>query len=380
MREPIPGPGSIRDTAAQTAESVSTACPPDYYYGPAALNRPPDLSAETLYVIGGLYGNPEALAAVLAMKDREDRAGPTVDSPVDSPVGPPVRSTVRPPVRLVFNGDFNWFNVDAESFRAINEAVLEHVAIQGNVEAELAREGAALDCGCNYPPYVDPGTVERSNRIFARLKETASHSPGIASRLGGMPKTLVARVGAHRIAIVHGDPEALSGWRLAEEALSGPNAKEDAPPGVPQTGEERIAEYFRAAGVSAFAATHTCLPFARDFMVDGMARLIVNNGAAGMPNFRGVAGGLLTRISVHPALPGDSLYGWARDGVHYDALPIVYDQERWMERFLANWPEGTPAHRSYFERLTKGPAYTLEQAIRGKVGRKAAGGGPRRTA
>ncbi len=271
--------------------------------------------------------------------------------------------------------------MDPEGFRGINEAVLEHAAIQGNVEAELAREGAALDCGCDYPPYVDPGTVERSNRIFERLKETASHASGIVSRLGGLPKTLVARVGAHRIAIVHGDPEALSGWRLAEEALSGVQAQStielpqeiphDTPAAVPQTGEERIAEYFRASGVTAFAATHTCLPFARDFRVDGAARLIINNGAAGMPNFRRVPGGLLTRISVHPALPGDSLYGWASDGVHYDALPIAYDQKRWMERFLFNWPEGTPAHRSYCERLTHGPDYTVERAVRGSVLRAA---------
>ena len=361
MREPTIDPIPGKGPAGQTPGAPPAACPPDYYYGAATLNRPPEITAETLYVIGGLYGNPEALAEVLAMKAREDRGGSTE--------GTQVRPTVRSPVRLVFNGDFNWFNVDAESFLKINEAVLEHVAIQGNVEAELVREGAALDCGCDYPSYVDPDTVKRSHRIFARLKKTASHASGIVSRMGELSKTLVARVGAHRVAILHGDPEALSGWRLAEEALSGLEAQQPPPPAVPQTGEERVAEYFRASGVTAFAATHTCLPFARDFMVEGKARLIINNGAAGMPNFRGVPGGLLTRISVHPAPPGHSLYGWARDGVHYDALPIAYDQESWMERFLANWPAGTPAHRSYCERLIHGPAYTLEQAVRGGVRR-----------
>ena len=97
----------MRETISK-AFSNDPSCPPDYYYGPAALNRPPELFAETLYVIGGLYGNPEALAAVLAMKAHEELGGP--------------------PVKVVFNGDFNWFNVDADSFREINEAVLEHTA------------------------------------------------------------------------------------------------------------------------------------------------------------------------------------------------------------------------------------------------------------
>ena len=165
MREPTIDPIPGKGPAGQTSGAPPAACLPDYYYGAATLNRPPEITAETLYVIGGLYGNPEALAEVLAMKAREDRGG----------------SAVHSPVRLVFNGDFNWFNVDAESFLKINEAVLEHVAIQGNVEAELARQGAALDCGCDYPSYVDPDTVKRSHRIFARLKKTASHASGIVS-------------------------------------------------------------------------------------------------------------------------------------------------------------------------------------------------------
>lgn len=57
-----------------------------YRYGPHALRSCPEQPAETLYVIGGLYGNLPALSAILAMAARE-----------------------AAPVTLCFNGDFNWF-------------------------------------------------------------------------------------------------------------------------------------------------------------------------------------------------------------------------------------------------------------------------------
>ena len=41
------------------------SCPLAYRYQPEALAGPAQLEADTLYVVGGLYGNPAALAAVL---------------------------------------------------------------------------------------------------------------------------------------------------------------------------------------------------------------------------------------------------------------------------------------------------------------------------
>ncbi len=339
----------------------ASACPPDYGYPPEVLNRPPELEAETLYVVGGLYGNPEALEAILARRAREERAGR--------------------PVTLLFNGDFHWFDVDPRAFRAIGETVLGHPALRGNVETELARAGGGLDCGCSYPDYVEPGVPERSNAIFARLAATAAAFPEQRARLAALPLHRVVAVGGRRIAILHGDAESLAGWRLAEEALRALDgaagadcadcadcAAMSAPQTpVPQTSLERIADWFRRARVDAFATTHTCLPFARDFRVEGQPRLIVNNGSAGMPNFRGRREGLLTRISARPEVPPDSLYGLAVSGVRYDALPVRYDGERWLRRFLADWPAGSPAHASYGRRIVEGPAYELGQAVRGGV-------------
>jgi hypothetical protein len=331
----------------------SGVCPSDYYYGPESLNVSPTLKAETLYVVGGLYGNPEALDTLLAMKSREEKTGG--------------------PVSLVFNGDFNWFNVDATDFRRINEAVLGgsgagQRAILGNVEAELAREGHGRDCGCNYPPHTDSGIVERSNRIFSRLREAALEFPEQREALRALPMHLTVEVGPARIGILHGDPESLAGWSLAAESLpEGDNSRGSAPAqdGI-HTPQLRIAAYFQASGLDAFATSHTCLGFAMDMEVAGRTRIIINNGSAGMPNFRDRPVGMLTRISSRPEPPANSLYGLHAGGVRYDALPIPYDHEKWLARFLSHWPEGSPAHRSYYGRLTSGPPYHLRQAMRGR--------------
>src|SRR5271156_1099516 len=129
-------------------------CPVRYRYGPGAIARAPERTAEILYVIGGLYGNIQALDAIEAMAAAEPG-----------------------PVKLCFNGDFNWFNVDDAGFHAINERVLRHDAILGNVEAELSELSDDAGCGCAYPESVDQGVVERSNQIHAVLKETAARHP-----------------------------------------------------------------------------------------------------------------------------------------------------------------------------------------------------------
>ena len=82
-------------------------CPLSYRYKPSVFNRAPEVTAQTIYVVGGLYGNPFALEKIMEMAALEEIA-PT----------------------LIFNGDFNWFNRDAAVFQQINEAVLHHRAPQ----------------------------------------------------------------------------------------------------------------------------------------------------------------------------------------------------------------------------------------------------------
>jgi len=295
-------------------------CPLRYRYGPTAIAVAPERPAETLYVIGGLYGNLQALATVEAM------------------------ARVEPgPVILCFNGDFNWFNVDDASFRAINERVLRHDAIVGNVEAELGEDWDAAGCGCAYPESVDQRVVERSNQIHARLKSTAARHPDLLDRLGALPMMARYRVGEARVGVVHGDGESLAGWRFDIAALDDP--KEQA----------WRAEAFAKAEVDIFASTHTCLPAMRRFDLTGV-KLVANNGAAGMPNASGSNFGILTRIATTPS-PHPRVYGHGLQGVHIDAVAINYDDAAWQERFLENWPEGSPAWRSYFNRIVNGPDY-----------------------
>lgn len=310
----------------QTANRAGRFCPSSYGYVPSSFSRISQIEAETLYVVGGLYGNGLALDAVDEMAASE-----------------------RGPVRIVFNGDFNWFNIRPDSFSKINETVLRHTALRGNVETELASDDQGVGCGCAYPDAVADEDVARSNAILSLLRETSRQFPDLRVRLGALPMFASARVGDMRIGIVHGDAESLAGWRFAHDAL-------DAPDTLPW-----LDKVHSIAGVDLFASSHTCLPVLREFALTRGSLIVINNGAAGMPNFTGAHFGLLTRISIHPS-PIAPVYGVRRRGVDIDALPIRYNYERWREAFLADWPPGSPAHDSYFRRIVDGPVYSAEMA------------------
>ncbi len=328
-------------------EPEGASCSPEYRYAPGALRNSPTTEAHTAYVIGGLYGNVFALREILRMQEAEAALGQ--------------------PVALVFNGDHNWFDVDSDSFHEINTTVLRHAVICGNVECSIAAP-EDVGCGCDYPDYVNPQVVDWSNEIMTQLRHTAANFPDIVRQLGSLPMTRILSIGGQRIGIVHGDAESLSGWSFAAECLSpvAESCSGDMPPGH-LTPQHDIETFFREADVLAFASSHTCLPHARDFSVDGTQRLIINNGAAGMANFAGTTHGVITRISVDPTPPPNSLYGVTLNGVRFDALPVHFDAPPWIEHFVSVWPSDTPANRSYLDRIKHGPNYTLEQAVSGNV-------------
>jgi hypothetical protein len=303
-------------------------CPTDYHYPASVMRREPELRSDTLYVVGGLYGNRLALDMVEAMVAAE-----------------------RGSATVAFNGDFHWFDAVPERFAEVNRRVTAHAALRGNVETELAR---ALDigagCGCAYPEAVDQATVERSNRILERLRACVDVLPAMREQLITLPMTLVAAVGPLRIGIVHGDAEALAGWRFGHDAFDAPAAR------------AWLEAVHVASKVDVYASSHTCLPALRDFDLRAGRLTIINNGAAGMPNFRGTPYGMLTRISLDPS-PHPTLYGVERDGVLIDALPIAYDQRRWLSEFIATWPPGSPAYDSYFHRVVDGPHFRPSEAF-----------------
>ena len=129
-------------------KSAGRKCPRDYSYAPTVFARAPDFAADTLYLVGGLYGNLAALAAFEKLAAAE-----------------------RAPPVIVFNGDFHWFDAAPDWFTAIERGVAPHRALRGNVETEISRsEDIGAGCGCAYPENVDDDVVRRSNEILAEIR------------------------------------------------------------------------------------------------------------------------------------------------------------------------------------------------------------------
>jgi hypothetical protein len=314
----LPGTSAPADRAGRT-------CPADYRYPASVFDRPAELTADVLYVVGGLYGNLAALAEIEQLAAAEHAS-------------------------IVFNGDFHWFDAEPDWFAEVARHAAHHHTIRGNVETEIARGAdVGAGCGCAYPASVDEDTVRRSNEILVDLRRTALALPSVAVRLGALPMHLVADVGGLRIGIVHGDATALAGWSFAHDTLD-------------QTDTPALLQTIRsAAHIDVFASTHTCLAALRDYPLPAGRMTVINNGAAGMPNFTGSRAGLITRIARTPS-PHTALYGLMRDGVYIDGIPLAYDHELFLKHFLARWPAGSAAHASYFQRIVSGPPYEIAQA------------------
>ena len=345
-------------------------CPLSYRYRPTLLaNDSTDHQTKTLFVVGGLYGNLEALRAVEHRVGKEERDDPLV----------------------VFNGDFNFFNYDPGEWDEINRTIMSrYLATAGNVEVESVALHSDGSCGCAYPGYVGEDVVDRSNLIVQRLRRTAlSQSSGcsdVVPWLRSLPMFLGVRVGAARVSVIHGDPESLSGWSFAAEAMEPPDEELRRSLGCARDPEFRptssssVDAFFDAAQVDVFACTHTCMPFAQLFRGTGGAtqtnRAIINNGSAGMPNFRVPSDskrlnfGLMTRISSDLQPPSDSVFGATvtvvteTERVRVDAVPVRYDHGAWIRRFKGNWPPDSEARVSYYGRIKRGVDYVPMQAAR----------------
>jgi hypothetical protein len=244
-----------------TVAVAGRSCPLHYRYAPSvfASEAPERLTGlDVLYVVGGLYGNEAALKRVVELFEYEGGRA-----------------------RMVFNGDFHWFDADPAMFARIQQTVLRFDALRGNVETELADESHDGDagCGCAYPDWVGDQVVERSNRIHKTLRRFVT--PEQQRELRALPMWLRADVGPLRLGLVHGDAQSLAGWGFAQEHLR------DA------AHRERVGRWFDETGVHAFASTHTCLPVFQRLASgpQAQARWVFNNGATGMPNFQGDAAG-----------------------------------------------------------------------------------------
>ena len=332
--------------AQVSAAAPGRSCPLHYRYAPSAFAQAPAVPCEVLYVVGGLYGNEPALRQVLDLFAQE---------PGDERLGHK---------RLVFNGDFNWFNADPAAFERINTAVLAHTALRGNVETELSGNDEDAGCGCAYPDWVGDGVVERSNRIMARLRGTSKQFPQLSAQLSALPMWARVDVAGLRLAIVHGDAESLAGWGFAQEHLQDPQHS------------ARVQAWFEQAQVDVFASSHTCLPVFHGWPATDVLRprWVLNNGATGMPNFRGDGAGLFTRVATTPLAvqagqPDPRRLSVRLGAAHIDAVAVDSTSPPWRQQFLLSWPPGSDAHLSYWPRINDGPDYRPEQALVGAAQR-----------
>lgn len=310
--------------------SEGRSCPLAYRYDPAALCQSPETTtADVLYIVGGLYGNPCALDEIERMARQETDQGRSV--------------------QLVFNGDFNWFNASDELFRDINTRLQAYTVSLGNVEYELANPAAGAGCGCAYPEQVEQQVVDRSNRIMRRLQGVAGRHSDILEWLRQLPRYRCLVFGGLRILVVHGDPESLAGWGLSRESFS------------PKNNLQHV-DWFCKTGADIIVSSHTCEPALWSGPVDGGPRVIANNGSAGMANLQGDSRGLITRIALDP--PDDCSAALVNAaGVAVSLQPVAFDLAAWMERFDRIWPAGSDAALSYRQRITGGTSLLPEQLV-----------------
>ncbi len=336
--------GRSADAVKQTGVA-GRFCPADYHLEKTGFSAVPDKSVDVLYVVGGLYGNADALAEIERMFAQDARANATARC------------------ELVFNGDFHWFDAHPAAFTQVHQRTARYTRLRGNVETELARDDdASAGCGCAYPESVPDSAVAWSNQIIALLAGAgrAAIGPDAMHKLSRLPAVGTWQVGGKRIAVTHGDHVSLAGWSFADDRLE-------------QTWQQGLAAQMIDWGVDVFASSHTCLPVADTFESNGRKLAVINNGSAGLANVRRCPDGIITRIARVDACnpPVQPLYSTRIGECIVSALPVSFDLPSWRQRFETLWPERSAARLAYFDRIIDGPDYTLDQAARGGFDRLA---------
>lgn len=321
--------------SALPKKAAGRVCPVDYHIADDAFSGEPEYSCDVLYVVGGLYGNPFALQAVDRLIEAErDNAASREGSALN--------------VKAVFNGDMHWFDKTAENFESLEKAAAKHILLVGNVEAELRRdEPIGVGCGCAYPACVDDETVARSNTIHSMLFNALATRPDLKALMTDRPSTATVSVAGRKVGITHGDEKMVGGWNCSREELASPARRRE------------LDAFLQANGLAVLTTTHTCAAAA----VALEHGLVINNGAAGLPNFAGQHFGLAVRIAETPC--DDALFGAERDGLFVEAVPVRYDHDAYATWFDELWPKGTPAEISYRKRLLNGPSDAVEAAMLG---------------
>jgi hypothetical protein len=307
-----------------TNSKAGRVCPIDYRIADDAFSGKPSINADIAFVVGGLYGNPFALDALDDLINAEGDEGKDA-------------ACNKSNIAVIFNGDMHWFDKTAANFANIENKTAKYTRLIGNVEAELRREGdVGVGCGCAYPPCVSDESVARSNAIHAGLKCALLEEVGSTACLADRASTAIISVAGHRVGITHGDEKLIGGWDCSRESMAAPKRQQE------------LDAFLIKNNLDAFVTTHTCASAA----VNLPHGYIINNGAAGLPNYKGHDFGLVIRLAKTPAK--EAIFGECIDGLWVQAVPLRYDSEAFLEWFDALWPAGSPAEISYRSRIVGG--------------------------
>ena len=101
-------------------------CPLNYHYGAESLaSQADDVQADVLFVIGGLYGNLEALQAIEQRVSEDanyftsERQHKMFSKKFNDKFSQPKRTLA------VFNGDFNFFNARSRDWEVVNDRIMQ---------------------------------------------------------------------------------------------------------------------------------------------------------------------------------------------------------------------------------------------------------------
>jgi predicted phosphodiesterase len=295
----------------------------DYAIAHEEWNKNPFAECDVLYSVGGLYGNVEAMKTVISMAEQEQGN-----------------------VCIALNGDYHWFDATLESFLEIEKLIAPYIPMNGNVEFELSRtQACGVGCGCSYPTSMSDGFVSRSNAIYGRIKEAISQKSGLAASLKNRPAWGIVKVGDALVGLTHGDEKSVSGWGCSVDSLHDENRLKE------------LDEFFAQHSIDILSTTHTCAAAA--IALDN--GIVINNGSAGLPEYKGLLYGLINRVAKTPH--EDAIYRSQINDIYVEAVPVRYNQEAFIEWFDSIWEADSPAAKSYRPRAVSGPDTVFSDAV-----------------
>ena len=180
------------------AMTAGRSCPLDYRYQPATSRRrrcgPRCKGLDALWVVGGLYGNLEALTAVQTAFDADPRRARPWSSTATS-IGSTPSPPGLPPSRPAWSATTPRAAMSRPSWRATRWPTTAAAAAT--------------------PDWVGDETVDYSNRIIQRLHAVVPDP--VRVQLAALPQFLRAEVGGVAIGVVHGDAHSLAGWSFRKK-------------------------------------------------------------------------------------------------------------------------------------------------------------------